>query len=601
MDFVILKVNGTDVSSFPHEDAVRTFLTAQEPIVVEVKRRTPEEFQVAANVATPADECQAAAAASMGVVSTGVQTEFPDFTWIDDNTLECFSQEIDFESEDYLDAEAQGDASPNCKSAAYQNSIIEQLVQQQTESHHSGKVDVPPPHVPPHFMHDTLNLTNSLVRSKIDSIAHEMSELDHRMQNIQLVKSDKRKPPQLPHIPAPVESDTEHIYETIPESVDSELEPIYSCPYEANDENMVEQWLKAQDTDWNGQPKEIVVTKETKAKEKSRSKSSKSNSSGEEHENSSSAYNTGGSCNSNPLTFELACSLESKHNRSTLILCPPGETTESCETLKHTKTPARSKTKASSSKVNSPSSPTVRPGLNVPMLSDTMYTNAANLRQTILLQQQLFRQSLGQSNHETNRPTTSFTAPSLSQYQFISSQQNYTNTRTESTTMDTAMEWKVKRRPDGSRYIARRPVRNRILRNREIRISEERAGLTTEDDTISELKIGRYWTKEERKKHLEKSKERKQRQEILMAAKNIDENGDFIFHKTLDKSHGSMMNKKAANNLDNTVKKHKSTKKSQKSDVYENFSTVQEVLVHGNKVSANQNSKMIGLLSVTTV
>lgn len=51
------------------------------------------------------------------------------------------------------------------------------------------------------------------------------------------------------------------------------------------------------------------------------------------------------------------------------------------------------------------------------------------------------------------------------------------------------MEWKVKRRPDGSRYIARRPVRNRILKNRAIKISEERAGLTTEDDTISELKV----------------------------------------------------------------------------------------------------------------
>lgn len=51
------------------------------------------------------------------------------------------------------------------------------------------------------------------------------------------------------------------------------------------------------------------------------------------------------------------------------------------------------------------------------------------------------------------------------------------------------MEWKVKRRADGSRYIARRPVRNRILKNRAIRISEERAGITTEEDTISELKV----------------------------------------------------------------------------------------------------------------
>lgn len=131
------------------------------------------------------------------------------------------------------------------------------------------------------------------------------------MQNIQLVNKDKRKPPQMPHIPAPPESDTEHIYETIPESNDSELEPIYSCPYETGEDNLIEQWLKTQDqSDWVPKLKEST-SKELK-KEKTRSKSSKSNSSGEEHENSSSAYNTGGSCNSNPLTFELACSADAK-------------------------------------------------------------------------------------------------------------------------------------------------------------------------------------------------------------------------------------------------------------------------------------------------
>lgn len=186
-----------------------------------------------------------------------------------------------------------------------------------------------------------------------------------------------------------------------------------------------------------------------------------------------------------------------------------------------------------------------------------------------------------------------------------------------SSTVDTRMEWKVKKRPDGTRYIARRPVRNRILKNRAIRISEERAGLTTEDDTISELKvnfvynyqieqklllkilqIGRYWTKEERKKHIEKSRERKQRQEILLASRNIEENMDIIHPKSLDKNH-MLLTKKLANNIDNTVKKHKS-KKSHKDGV-ESFSTVQEVLVHGSKVVPNQNSKMLGLLSVTTV
>lgn len=84
------------------------------------------------------------------------------------------------------------------------------------------------------------------------------------------------------------------------------------------------------------------------------------------------------------------------------------------------------------------------------------------------------------------------------------------------------MEWKVKRRPDGSRYIVRRPVKNRTLRAaRASKINEERCNdQTTEDDTISEVKMGRYWPKEERKKHMEKSKERRQRQETLIASKN---------------------------------------------------------------------------------
>lgn len=82
------------------------------------------------------------------------------------------------------------------------------------------------------------------------------------------------------------------------------------------------------------------------------------------------------------------------------------------------------------------------------------------------------------------------------------------------------MEWKVKKRPDGTRYIVRRPVRSRTLRAaRASKINEERDEQTTEDDTISEIKLGKYWNKEERKKHMEKAKERRQRQESLIASK----------------------------------------------------------------------------------
>lgn len=174
--------------------------------------------------------------------------------------------------------------------------------------------------------------------------------------------------------------------------------------------------------------------------------------------------------------------------------------------------------------------------------ADTMYTNMANLQQTMLLQQRLFRQAMagrqaasqelpGQSN-----TAIKFTAPSLSQYQFVSgSQQQHSLPsnayREHSSVPPTSsqgdqhprqqqqrMEWKVKRRQDGTRYIVRRPVRSD--RSAAIRAHVESmaatvggrvegCATTTEDDTMSEVKIGRYWTKEERKKHYEKSRERR--------------------------------------------------------------------------------------------
>lgn len=80
---------------------------------------------------------------------------------------------------------------------------------------------------------------------------------------------------------------------------------------------------------------------------------------------------------------------------------------------------------------NSPSAPILLPQ------SDTMYTNMANLQQTMLLQQKLFLQALCQNNTLQQSPdsricqenTSSdtarkrFTAPSLSQYRFVSGQQ----------------------------------------------------------------------------------------------------------------------------------------------------------------------------------
>ncbi len=48
---------------------------------------------------------------------------------------------------------------------------------------------------------------------------------------------------------------------------------------------------------------------------------------------------------------------------------------------------------------------------------------------------------------------------------------------------------KVKRRSDGSRYITKRPVRNKILKDREMQLTSERCGISTDDDAMSELKV----------------------------------------------------------------------------------------------------------------
>lgn len=50
----------------------------------------------------------------------------------------------------------------------------------------------------------------------------------------------------------------------------------------------------------------------------------------------------------------------------------------------------------------------------------------------------------------------------------------------------------MKIRSDGTRYVAKRPVRDRLLKARAIKIREERSGMTTDDDAASEMKQVKY-------------------------------------------------------------------------------------------------------------
>ncbi|XP_048357880.1 PDZ domain-containing RING finger protein 4 isoform X1 [Sphaerodactylus townsendi] len=150
------------------------------------------------------------------------------------------------------------------------------------------------------------------------------------------------------------------------------------------------------------------------------------------------------------------------------------------------------------------------------------------------------------------------------------------------------MEWKVKIRSDGTRYITKRPVRDRILKERALKIKEERSGMTTDDDTMSEMKMGRYWSKEERKQHLVRAKEQRRRREFMMRSRL-----ECLKESPQSGSEG----KKEINIIELS---HKKMMKKRNKKILDNWMTIQELMTHGAK-SPDDTRVHNAFLSVTTV
>uniref|UniRef100_A0A672RNQ3 PDZ domain containing 4 n=1 Tax=Sinocyclocheilus grahami TaxID=75366 RepID=A0A672RNQ3_SINGR len=151
------------------------------------------------------------------------------------------------------------------------------------------------------------------------------------------------------------------------------------------------------------------------------------------------------------------------------------------------------------------------------------------------------------------------------------------------------MEWKVKIRSDGSRYVAKRPVRDRLLKARAIKIREERSGMTTDDDAVSEMKMGRYWSKEERKQQLLRAREQRRRREFMMQSRL-----DFLREKEKEQDSGPQGQ---ASILELSQKK---SMKKRSRRILDNWITIQELLAHGTR-SVDGKKVYNPLLSVTTV
>ncbi|KAM4619328.1 PDZ domain-containing RING finger protein 4 [Polymixia lowei] len=151
------------------------------------------------------------------------------------------------------------------------------------------------------------------------------------------------------------------------------------------------------------------------------------------------------------------------------------------------------------------------------------------------------------------------------------------------------MEWKVKIRSDGTRYITKRPVRDKILRERALKIKEERSGgMTTDDDAMSEMKMGRYWSKEERKQHLVRAKEQRRRREFMQRSR---------LESLKENPQSSSEGRKEVSIIELS---HKKMMKKRNKKILDNWMTIQELMTHGTK--APEGAKVHNaFLSVTTV
>ncbi len=129
---------------------------------------------------------------------------------------------------------------------------------------------------------------------------------------------------------------------------------------------------------------------------------------------------------------------------------------------------------------------------------DIMYTNVENLRDTIRIQQEMLlrQQQQQQQQHRQRSPQPIFQAPPPPPLP----PPNGSNSNEEDSNLNqqdpsSVWEWKVKVRPDGTRYVTRRPRRRQGNRRQDRmeargqRLEEERRGATTDDDAMSELKV----------------------------------------------------------------------------------------------------------------
>lgn len=112
--------------------------------------------------------------------------------------------------------------------------------------------------------------------------------------------------------------------------------------------------------------------------------------------------------------------------------------------------------------------------------------------------------------------------------------------------------------------------------------------MTTDDDTVSEMKMGRHWSREDRKQHLARAREQRRRRELMMRSR-------LEGLKESPQSGGE--GKKEVSIIELS---HKKMMKKRNKKILDNWMTIQELMAHGAK-SPDGTQVPNAFLSVTTV
>lgn len=114
--------------------------------------------------------------------------------------------------------------------------------------------------------------------------------------------------------------------------------------------------------------------------------------------------------------------------------------------------------------------------------------------------------------------------------------------------------------------------------------------MTTDDDAMSEMKMGRYWSKEERKQHLVRAKEQRRRREFMQRSR---------LESLRESPQSSSEGPKEVNIIELS---HRKMMKKCNKKILDNWMTIQELMTHGAKTPDDPRAKVHNaFLSVTTV